>query len=906
MSKGAAHGTDTPQASGGSTPGVVHGAPAQRQSPVPDHEHADFKLAPPPSGRVNVLAYPAPSTTRFLILVAALLAGGLFAGNWIYNATRGAHFSQSFLQCGTAFSISEGRDHCQSAVLREVAVARLLGAGAVVLGALVILGLTPVVVSRRRRLRALPSGLTDIKQHVEALAQSQGVASPGLLMGSTSQRDAFTIRSTRKGHQVVLPRALVVRWKMMPGSFDALIRHELAHIRHRDVTWSWLARSALYALLPLMAAPILVDLFRRDASLVWDSLWRFLVLAAVVVLTSRALLRSREFDADLLSTNDNISVANLQRLLDATRPPKNGPARILAHHPDGQARKAVLVDPTLHARVGLFDGFLPAVLAGMAWPLVQGTFTQLLGGTGRTGLGIALAAGAAGALLGTSVGLALWRAAHVRRLSQLRFTPVPAALGVGAGLVLGQLASLNGSGLGFGFGGLLGWPSLVVLLAGTGAAMLSAGLGELWADFAPRLRSSVSSWSVALVVNTLLFALFLWMAAVLETFTSQNSGWHELREALVFGIQDGLAVVLAAAIGLYAIVCVLARPRSAGPPSWLQAQVSYGATWRSSGRRWTPLLAGCVSAAAALTVVIIHRERLGSIDAAATQRLFYVNTWIYAGAAALVYFGWCLATSPRHAGEAFTAATTSMIGSIAGFLVYNTIVRGNHLFWEFAFSVLRSPVMLAFGLLAVVGSLLIALPSEGVLSFAEKPGVQTRRATAALAAAWLGILVTGTLGFGAIIIGQQNALTTIIAQGEPAPGSRVAPSDEALRYVNVVSDNVVAAHRALLTQVQAAVTDQSATVAQLDADFQDRIIPQTREFQASLSSFQSGDPNVNRVHGVALDAVTAELLQYEQFANYLETGDPASNEAALRLRDQQVALWLQWDSEVRALGSGHS
>ena len=46
-----------------------------------------LSAAPAPSDRPrpNVLAYPSPTTSRFLIFLAALLSAGVFVGNWVHN-----------------------------------------------------------------------------------------------------------------------------------------------------------------------------------------------------------------------------------------------------------------------------------------------------------------------------------------------------------------------------------------------------------------------------------------------------------------------------------------------------------------------------------------------------------------------------------------------------------------------------------------------------------------------------------------------------------------------------------------------------------------------------------------------------------------------------------------------------
>src|SRR5215510_5107485 len=81
-----------------------------------------------------------------------------------------------------------------------------------------------------------------------------------------------------------------------------------------------------------------------------------------------------------------------------------------------------------------------------------------------------------------------WRATVAGRIAGISARVGPVALGGAAGMVIGQLASLAGTGLGA-TGGLDHPAWLLVSAAlGAGAAALSAGLAELWADAVPRLH----------------------------------------------------------------------------------------------------------------------------------------------------------------------------------------------------------------------------------------------------------------------------------------------------------------------------------------------------------------------------------------------------------------------------------
>src|SRR5213078_3074348 len=195
-------------------------------------------------------------------------------------------------------------------------------------------------------------------------------------------------------------------------------------------------------------------------------------------------------------------------------------------------RLAVLERPELAAGVTFLDGLTAGFLAALAGPLVVNASVPFLMGGLRSDLALVAAVLVTGPLLGGSIGLGLWRAALVQRVAGGSVRPAQVALGVAAGLVLGQVASLAQTGTGF-LGGVTHPPTLaLVALGGLGATMLAAGLGELCADAAPAARGARGSWLLALTVSSVLFATALWLAGSLE-LTLDQGNWLITRTWLV-------------------------------------------------------------------------------------------------------------------------------------------------------------------------------------------------------------------------------------------------------------------------------------------------------------------------------------------------------------------------------------
>jgi Zn-dependent protease with chaperone function len=217
--------------------------------------------AAPSTVRPDLLAYPAPTTVRFLVLLVALLGSGLFVGNWLHGEVSGREWVQLTLACETRAQEQTAdldglqqlerkqriANACRADAERERAGFALGGAAAVGLGGLIVLYVAPSVIERRRRLRPPGPRLEPMRERFEELAADTGLArTPLPVLGSSTQRDAFSYGAPGR-YRVALPPAVAVRWRDQE-LFDPLLRHELAHVRHRDVTWAWLARSIWYVL----------------------------------------------------------------------------------------------------------------------------------------------------------------------------------------------------------------------------------------------------------------------------------------------------------------------------------------------------------------------------------------------------------------------------------------------------------------------------------------------------------------------------------------------------------------------------------------------------------------------------------------------------------------------------------
>jgi Zn-dependent protease with chaperone function len=173
--------------------------------------------------------------------------------------------------------------------------------------------------------------------------------------GHTTDAQAFGHR--RHGY-IRLNRGLLEMYRGNRRGFDAVMLHELAHLRHRDNLPTYLTYAAWRAFVVLVLLPYAVSL--AAPTVIGDPLdWRayrftvtapdpritaaILVLAALVFLTSRAVFRVRETYADATATlHDD---GGLDELLAEREQKDEGKRRIphwLSHHPSYKRRRSDL------------------------------------------------------------------------------------------------------------------------------------------------------------------------------------------------------------------------------------------------------------------------------------------------------------------------------------------------------------------------------------------------------------------------------------------------------------------------------------------------------------------------------------------------------------------------------------
>jgi Zn-dependent protease with chaperone function len=490
--------------------------------------------------RLNPFAFPSDTTFRFGLLVAAVVGANLYVWQWIASATRGREHVEGVLEClalspSSAASLeqltasSKAYSDCVAQLYRYQVWWMLGGTAALLLVAAAIMLAMPLWITRRRRLRPLTAA--DAPAAVETvaeLAREQGLRPPRLLWNPLDTAPGGLALGHPGRYSVALTGGLVVKHAADPPSFAAVVRHELAHIRNRDVGITYFTVAVWYAFLLTSIVPFAFTLIDEQPATIWSLAWRLAVLALIVYLTRNAVLRSREIYADVRASVPDGPDGALRRVLAALPRPTTGTfGRLRRVHPDPERRLA-LVDDTRP----LFPlGAVVAFAAGLTATIAYESVVQLLSTIVADPIDLRFLAGVAFAPLAVGVvGVAIWREAFAA-LADGR-EPAPPwldGLAFALGLVLGPELALERS--------ITAEDTLfreLLTLSGLAwAAVLAAGIVLLFAW----IRTSASGWLRALAgrrPRAAQAAGLLVAAAALTVFMGVFYSLRGSREALAF------------------------------------------------------------------------------------------------------------------------------------------------------------------------------------------------------------------------------------------------------------------------------------------------------------------------------------------------------------------------------------
>ena len=427
---------------------------------------SDAPIAPPESTsapRLNPFVFPSDTTFRFALLVVAVLGANLYVWNWLWNAlgSDGQAVAAGYEFCvrtyGTAGDIegvdpvlfaaaSDAFTACVQEVNQPLAWWMIGGTALLLVVATVILLALPRWITYRRGLRPLTrEDAPAVVDELSELSTEAGLAEEPRWLWNPLDPSPTGLAFGRPGsHAVALMGGLVVRQVADPPAFRSVVRHELAHLRNRDVDLTYATVSLWYAFLLASVLPFAFVVADEGARTVLALGWRLLALAALVYLTRNAVLRAREVYADVRASVPDRRDGALRRILAALpRLYDSWWGRLRSVHPDPETRLAALEDTRTMFPIGLLVAFGTGVAATIAYESLVTFIGIFLSDSFSTYL---LSAAVFAPLALGVVGVGVWRGVWATLADDRpRSHTWPLALAFAAGFLVGpQLALQRG------------------------------------------------------------------------------------------------------------------------------------------------------------------------------------------------------------------------------------------------------------------------------------------------------------------------------------------------------------------------------------------------------------------------------------------------------------------------------
>ncbi|MFC0438473.1 M56 family metallopeptidase [Kutzneria buriramensis] len=584
--------------------------------------------------------------------------------------------------------------------------------------------LTPRWKVRRRRLKALDHDVA--RRLIEEAALTAGLSDvPRVVVDRTSIAGGAVVFGSSRRPTVCIHSGLLVRATTDPDRFRAVLLHELAHIRHGDVTLTYatvaLWRAFLGAVLIPYAVWAVTALVQGFSSSWWSSDEPFglrevllvVFLVALLYLARSDVLRSREIHADLAAARWGAA----ERAWDIPSPRPTGRFRRLLGqfaelwrtHPRWDLRQDAMTDPAVLFGVRALPMFLTGVAATLINSQLRSDVEAALARDGLVSgwLDQALPLAAAGLVVGVA-GFALWRAvAHAVLTSRRVPSGVRAGLWLGAGMAAGELA-LNQVAV-------TEWlpphpeALLLVVLAGAGVFWWIGQAAYLWTTTWRGASIRPATVACLATAGLALSSWFLWWRSDGILYTN---GWPfgieqsqfilaagvggpvAAHEDLLAAVAVGIPIVqgftdpalVLTAVGALWIVPLLAwtiRPAD-GAPRWLRAAVQdvRGASTSDTSlpRLRRVLLPGVLAGVAAWIAVAVVQAYLHTwrpVPASANEMYMLIYlTWVLVAVVAAVVVAAAVAgvRATRHRLlTTLIAAETAAVVGFAGMLVLMSV-----------------------------------------------------------------------------------------------------------------------------------------------------------------------------------------------------------------------------------------
>lgn len=440
--------------------------------------------------RLNPFAFPSETTLRFILLIVSVIAASLFIYSvlyWRYLETQGEleplfnlakeclslSFPVPSIPNSEKFTASNNAfEQCKEPLEREFFKAAWLalgGVGIVLCLASIIYSLFPFLMIWREEMVALDkqSDMEEVVVYLKNLCKEMGIArSPVFLQKPRSRAIGGRAFGSLGQYYVVLPTGLITLFDTDRDAFRAVMLHELAHLRNRDVDKTYFSVTVGCAFVIAALIPFAFSLLNNSGAERFNASWRVIALVLLVYLTLAAVVRSREFYADVRASTHPGSSALNRVLITLLKPKHTGwqtaLISLLEHLPYVRHNQWLFAfqfhpDPfercrTLEKTDRLFHiNFWVALGTGTAVTVAFDSIASLITSILRTTLGHtdawleSLGAGLVFAPLVVGiVGLGVWRETFASLMHNIGSVKAgKLGIGLGLGILFGQVLSFD-------------------------------------------------------------------------------------------------------------------------------------------------------------------------------------------------------------------------------------------------------------------------------------------------------------------------------------------------------------------------------------------------------------------------------------------------------------------------------
>ncbi len=350
--------------------------------------------------RLNPFAFRSDTDSRFVLLIISVLGSSLVFFNalavtlpflhqqvvvWYHCAlefqrVRPANYTDHYAYINALEAANTTYERCSSSFLFMLSALSFGGVALVLAVAAGIYWSFPIWKLRRGKLVPLSrEDAPEVVDYLSNLCREVGLTShPRFVWNPLNLTSGALAFGRLRRYYVALSGGLVTQFYTDQPAFRAIVLHELAHLRNADVDKTYFTVAIWWAFVAVALVPfVVIGLFQSSLAVTFDLGLRVLPLTVLVYLTRNAVLRAREYYADVRASTWNGSGA-LSRVLKALPHSRQGWQATVSVHPDPDERCQVLDETQRLFRLNFWEAFGVGVAVTIAFSNIQ-TLAGLIG-----------------------------------------------------------------------------------------------------------------------------------------------------------------------------------------------------------------------------------------------------------------------------------------------------------------------------------------------------------------------------------------------------------------------------------------------------------------------------------------------------------------------------------------------